>query len=326
MRLRPSTLALCFLALSFGLSGCGFSNGPKNTGGGDTTAPSITTQPANQTVTVGKTATFKVVATGTGLSYQWQKGTTAITGATSASYTTPATKLTDSGSKFSVVVSNSAGNVTSNAATLTVDSAPVAPSITQQPSNQTVTVGQTATFSVKATGTTPLTYQWQKGTTPISGATSATYTTPATTSADNGSQFKVVVSNSVGKVTSNTATLTVNTPPPPPPGTTDVLTYHNDIARTGQNLTETALTTSTVNSSKFGKIGFYSTDGLVDAEPLIASQVAVPGNGTHDLLIVASEHGTVYAFDANSGATIWKKSTLLSGETTSDDRGCGQVS
>ena len=326
MRLRPSTLALCFLALSFGLSGCGFSNGPKNTGGGDTTAPSITTQPANQTVTVGKTATFKVVATGTGLSYQWQKGTTAVTGATSASYTTPATKLTDSGSKFSVVVGNSAGNVTSNAATLTVDSAPVAPSITQQPSNQTVTVGQTATFSVKATGTTPLTYQWQKGTTPISGATSATYTTPATTSADNGSQFKVVVSNSVGKVTSNAATLTVNTPPPPPPGTTDVLTYHNDIARTGQNLTETTLTTSTVNSSKFGKIGFYSTDGLVDAEPLIASQVAVPGNGTHDLLIVASEHGTVYAFDANSGATIWKKSTLLSGETTSDDRGCGQVS
>ena len=73
------------------------------------------------------------------------------------------------------------------------------PAITTQPSNQTVTVGQTATFSVVATGTVPLTYQWQNGATAISGATSANYTTPATTSADNGSQFSVVVSNSAGK-------------------------------------------------------------------------------------------------------------------------------
>ena len=73
-----------------------------------------------------------------------------------------------------------------------------APSITTQPSNQTVTVGSAATFSVVASGTAPLTYQWQKGTTPITGATSASYTTAATTSSDNGSQFEVVVSNSAG--------------------------------------------------------------------------------------------------------------------------------
>ena len=108
--------------------------------------------------------------------------------------------------------------------------------------------------------------------------------------------------------------------------TTDVLTYHNDIARTGQNLTETILTTSNVTSAKFGKLGFYSVDGLVDAEPLYASNVAVPSNGTHNLLIVPTEHGSVYAFDADSGTNIWKISTLKSGETTSDDRGCGQVS
>jgi len=198
-----------------------------------------------------------------------------------------------------------------------------APSITTQPSSQSVVVGQTATFSVAATGTTPLSYQWQKGTTPITGATSATYTTPATISADDGTQFQVVVSNSVGSATSKAATLKVNAAGG---ASTDVLTYHNDIARTGQNLNETILTTSNVTSAKFGKLGFYSVDGLVDAQPLYASNVAVPGNGTHNLLIAATEHGSVYAFDADSGTTIWSTSMLKAGETTSDPRGCSQVS
>jgi hypothetical protein len=286
-------------------------------------APSITQQPSNQTVTAGQTATFSVTAAGTTpLAYQWQQGTTAISGATSASYTTPATTTSNNGAQFSVVVSNSAGKITSNAATLTVNAAPVAPSITQQPSNQTVTAGQTATFSVTAAGTTPLTYQWQQGTNAISGATSASYTTPATTTSNNGAQFSVVVSNSQGKATSNAATLTVNAAPP---ATTDVLTYHNDVARTGQNLTETTLTTSNVTSAKFGKLGFYSVDGLVDAEPLYASSVPVPSKGTHNLLIVPTENDSVYAFDADSGSTIWQITTLKSGETASDNRGCGQV-
>jgi hypothetical protein len=104
-----------------------------------------------------------------------------------------------------------------------------------------------------------------------------------------------------------------------------VLTYHNDNARTGQNLNETILNTNNVNSSRFGKLGFYSVDGLVDAQPLYASNVAVPGNGTHNLLIVATEHDSVYAFDADSGTTIWQTSMLKPGETTSDDRGCNQI-
>src|SRR5207244_984097 len=91
--------------------------------------------------------------------------------------------------------------------------APSAPSITAQPTAQTVTGGQSATFTVAATGTAPLSYQWNKNGAAISGATSSSYTTPATTSSDNGALFTVVVSNSVGAVTSNAATLTVNTPP-----------------------------------------------------------------------------------------------------------------
>jgi hypothetical protein len=204
--------------------------------------------------------------------------------------------------------------------TTTVNAA--APSITAQPANQTITAGQTATFSLTVAGTTPFTYQWQKGTTPITGATSASYTTAATTTADSGSQFRVVVSNAMGSATSNPATLTVNATAP---ATTDVLTYHNDIARTGQNLTETTLATSNVTSAKFGKLGFYPVDGLVDAEPLYASKVAIPNNGTHNVLIVPTENDSVYAFDADSGATLWQVSVLKSGETASDNRGCGQV-
>ena len=197
-----------------------------------------------------------------------------------------------------------------------------APSITTQPANQTVTAGQTATFSVTVMGTTPFSYQWQNGATAITGATSSSYTTPATTTADSGSQYSVVVSNAIATVTSNAATLTVNAAVA---ATTDVLTYHNDIARTGQNLTESTLTTSNVNSSTFGKLGFYAVDGLVDAEPLYASNLAVPNNGTHNVLIAATEHDSVYAFDADSGASLWQVTMLKTGETTSDDRGCGQV-
>jgi hypothetical protein len=177
-------------------------------------APLITTQPANQTVTVGQTASFSVTATGTApLAYQWFNGGVAIAGATSSTYTTPATVMGDSGSLFTVTVTNAEGTVTSTAATLTVTAAPTAPAITTQPANQTVTTGQSATFNVVGTGTGPLTYQWYKGGTAISGATSSTYTTPATVSGDSGSIFTVIITNPVGSVTSTPATLTVNSTP-----------------------------------------------------------------------------------------------------------------
>src|SRR5256885_380886 len=144
--------------------------------------PSISTQPASQTVSSGQTATFSVTATGTApLAYQWKKNSVAISGAMSSAYTTAATTSSDSGAQFTVVVSNAAGSVTSSAAMLTVNPAAVAPSITMQPASQTVSSGQTATFSVTATGTAPLAYQWKKNSVAISGAMSSAYTTAATT-------------------------------------------------------------------------------------------------------------------------------------------------
>ena len=171
--------------------------------------PTIITHPADQNVIAGQTATFSVVATGTFLSYQWQKNGTNIPGATGVSYTTPPTALSDNGSIFRVIVSNSAGSVTSNPATLTVTSSSTPPGITTQPSSRTVNAGLVATFSVVAAGSAPLTYQWRKNGAAIPGATDSTYTTPATTLADNGANFSVNVSNAFGSVTSNNATLTV---------------------------------------------------------------------------------------------------------------------
>ena len=104
----------------------------------------------------------------------------------------------------------------------------------------------------------------------------------------------------------------------------DVLTYHNNNSRTGLNSAETTLTLTNVNSTSFGKLFTLTVDGLVDAEPLYLSAVPVQG-GTHNVLIVATENDSVYAFDADSGAQLWKISTLKSGEVPSDDRGCSQV-
>jgi hypothetical protein len=110
----------------------------------------------------------------------------------------------------------------------------------------------------------------------------------------------------------------------------DVLTYHYDNQRTGQNLNETALTPANVNFTKFGKLGEFPVDGRVDAQPLYLSQVSIGGQ-KKNVLYVATEHDSVYAFDADSvsGTTstlLWKTTTLGGGESTSDDRGCTQVS
>ena len=104
----------------------------------------------------------------------------------------------------------------------------------------------------------------------------------------------------------------------------DVLTYHNNNARTGVNSAETILTPSNVNVSTFGRLFTIPADGLVDAQPLYISSVKISGV-SHNLLIVATEHGTVYAFDADTAVSLWHVTTLKSGETTSDDRGCSQV-
>src|SRR3984957_75820 len=276
-------------------------------GGGPPRPPQITQQPVSQTVNVGQTATFTVTATGAmPLTFQWQKNSATIAGATSATYTTPAATSADNGSTFSVTVTHSTQSVASSPATLTVNGPP---SITSQPANQSVSVGQTATFSVTATGTAPLSYQWQKNQVNIPGATSSSFTTPATTLADSGTSFQVIVTNPVSSLTSNAATLTVNAASP----TLSVLTQHNDNARTGLNSAETILNTTNVNTGQFGKLFAMPADGQVYAQPLYVPGVTING-GVHNVVIIATENDSVYAYDADSGgAPLWKASMVDAG-------------
>ena len=203
------------------------------------------------------------------------------------------------------------------------------PYITMQPANQTVTAGQTAMFSVVAGGAGPISYQWQKNGSDIAGATSENYTTPATATSDSGEQFRVMVSNAAGSVTSNSATLTVNA------GTAaagvDVVTHHYDNMRTGVNANETTLTTANVNSATFGTKGEFAVDGQIDGQMLFLSQLAIPRQGNKDVLYVATENDSVYAIDAqsisgSSATVLWKASVLGSGESPATNLPCGNIS
>jgi hypothetical protein len=259
-------------------------------------APTITTQPASQTVTAGQTATFTVVAGGTApLSYQWQKNGTNIAGATAATYTTPATATSDSGSTFRVVVNNTTGTVTSAAATLTVTTAAVAPTITTQPTNQTVTAGQTATLTVVAGGTAPLSYQWQKNGVNIAGATGAIYTTPATAASDNGSTFRIMVDNTAGSVTSASATLTVN--PAPVPGiqvSSSTINFGSDVV--GSNSSQALIITNS------GAATLTITQVTETGAAFSVSGFSLPLNvnvGQHTIITVAFQPTAVSAVSGN---------------------------
>jgi outer membrane protein assembly factor BamB len=104
----------------------------------------------------------------------------------------------------------------------------------------------------------------------------------------------------------------------------DVLTYHNDNGRTGQNLNETNLNPSNVNVNTFGKLFVLPADGKVDAQPLYVSNLPMD-TGIHNVVFVATEHDSVYAYDADTGALLWRVTVFKAGETPSDDRACGQV-
>ena len=412
---NAKSLPLCglLIAMSTFLFACGYAGTPPGYHPPPSgNAPTITQQPASVTVTAGQSATFSVVATGTApLTYQWfmnsarrqdtnsntfpiaaatagQTGaqiyvtvTDAAGSATSATVTltvdAAATTADDhaaacqrhrdggtagdifgdgdghratdlsmvhewhgeperiralsrlrrrlpaqSGAQIYVKVTNAAAAPTSNTVTLTVNPpAPTAPAITQQPANATVTAGQPATFTVTATGTAPLTYQWFLNGSAV-GTNSNTYSISQTTLAQTGAQIYVTVTNAVNTATSQTVTLTVNAVQT---STVNVLTYHNDVARTGQNLNESTLTTANVNSANFGLVGNLSVDGGVDAEPLYVSNLSLVG-GVHNVVYVVTENDSVYAFDADTFAQLWHVSVLGANETASDNRGCGQVS
>lgn len=192
-------------------------------------APRIVTQPASISVEAPQAATFTVTGSSSlAWNMQWQVSTDGgssysdsgdlisnrAPGAVTPSHTLNTTQTSDSGKTFRVRIYSAAGSVTSNAATLTVTApVPVGPVITVQPQNVSVAYGQAATFSVAASSTLALSYQWHRGGLDIPGATGASYTTAITVGGDNGAVYSVTVSDANGGVLSASATLTVTSTP-----------------------------------------------------------------------------------------------------------------
>jgi outer membrane protein assembly factor BamB len=225
--------------------------------------------------------------------------------------------------------------------------------LTVTPASASINAGATQSASVTASGTNGFA---GTVTVTISGLPSGVTAAPSSLSLASGiaqnvtftatadaatSSATVTFAGVFGSLSHNTA-LALNimaaAPPPPAPPTpppapsqppassgVDVTTYHYNNARDGLNPSETILTLDNVNASSFGKVGFYYTDGKVDGQPLYLSQVTING-AAHNVLYVVTEHASVYAFDADTGTTLWQKSTLGTNETPSDDRSCLQIS
>jgi len=273
------------------------------TGTGTPVPVQITTQPASQTINLGQTATLTVTATGTApLTYQWYQGLSGVTtnpvnGATSSSFTTPALATTTS---YWVRVTNGAGSQDSNTATITVIP-PSAPQITTQPLSQTINGGQRATLTVVASGTLPLSYQWFQGqsgdtTNPISGATSASFTTPALQVATS---YWVRVSNSAGSKDSNTATITVLITLPP---TCSNLAFGP--GATGLQVTFTATcATTTVGTS----INWGDDSGLtMGTTAAVSTKHTYAAVGTYSVTLTATNAS------GQTGAPAFAQVTLVS--------------
>lgn len=241
--------------------------------------PAITAPPQSQTNVAGTTANFSVTAIGTGpLTYQWQFNGGNMAGATTTSVTLNNVQSTNAGS-YAVVVTNAAGSVTSALATLTVW---VPPGITAQPQNRTNVLATTATFSVAASGTTPLSYQWQFNGANIASAANPLLTLTNIQVSDAGG-YSVVVTNVAGAITSSVASLTVLVPP--------------TITAQPQNSTNAIGTTTIFSGNASGTTPLsyqwqFNGASLPDATamPLMLSNVQ-PGNAGNYSVIVTNIAG-----------------------------------
>jgi trimeric autotransporter adhesin len=238
-------------------------------------ATNISTQPSSQTTCAGMNASFTVAANGTNLSYQWRKAGVNITGATSATFTITGTTSTDAG-LYDVVVTGSCGTVTSSAAALSVNALTV---IATQPVSQAVCNGTAASFSVTATGSGTLNYQWRKAGVNITGATSSSLNFAAVSATDAAS-YDVVVTGNCGSVTSSPVSLTVNSAP--------AITTQpaNQSACTGSTANFTVVATGSNLTYQWRKAG-VNISGATNATFTI-NAVAATDTANYDVIISGS--------------------------------------
>ena len=277
----------------------------------------ITGQPKDLTVTEEASAAFQVSATGTNLTYQWQKNNggswSDVADATGASYTIQSAALDLNGAQYRCVVTGLGGTVESEPATLTVHEKT---RITLQPGDLTVMEGQSAAFQVSATGT-QLTYQWQQSTdgqswSDVEGATTDSYTIPATTPEMNGTQYRCVVTGLGGKAESKPVTLTVNRK--------TVITGHpKDLAVTEEE--PAAFQVSATGTNLTYQWQQNNGENWTDVADATADSYTIPAttpemNGTRYRCVVTGLGGTVESEPAT--LTVYEKTriTLQPGDLT----------
>jgi alpha-tubulin suppressor-like RCC1 family protein len=292
-------------------------------------APSVVTPPSAVQVNSGNTVTFAVGAAGTGpINYQWLKNGQPVSGATAAFHSFTAS-VGDNGSSFSVVVSNSAGSVTSASAQLTVlaSAAPTAVSISTHPSAQVQLPGGSATFAVAASGTGPLSYQWLKDGTAIAGATQPVLLLSGVTSNDMAS-YSVTVSNTLGSLDSTAASLTVVGAPaigtqPASVSVVEGATTTFTVAASGQSLryqwllnglpigaaTASSYTTPALSLSDSGgvySVLVYNGAGLMFSQSAVLTVTTAPVAATPLVATaVAAGFGSSYAVDTLGDVWAW---------------------
>lgn len=262
------------------------------------TAPLITVQPADVVdLTVGDTLALYVTATGPGLSYQWVKDSANITGETTATLEITNAQESDSGTYY-VVVSNSEGSVNSEESLVTILAAPVAPTITVQPSaSESLEVGDTLTLTVTATGDSPLSYQWRVGGVNIPGETSPTLQIVNVQESDAGT-YSVVVTNPAGSATSNNSVVSVSVPTPVAP-TITVQPQASVSLTVGDTLNLSVTATGTAPLSYQWKVGGVDITGET------ASSLEIPN-------VQEADAGTYTVAVTNSAGTATSNNSVVS--------------
>ena len=310
------------------------------------TSVSLTPGAAGQAVSItatasnGFTSTVAVAITGLPTGVTAQPTTLSLMPGAAQSITLTAAANTAAASNVTVTFTGTSGTLTHTATVAVTVLAPTPPadfSLALSPTSLTLTAGAAGSpVSVTATAANGFTGMVAVA---LSGLPAGVTASPATLTLSPGAAQSTTLtadaSASTGTATvtftgtsgslTHTTTLALTVQAAPPPAVPDVTTFHYDNARDGLNSQETVLTPANVNSSSFGRIGYDTVDGKVDAQPLYLANITVGGQ-SRNVLYIATEHDSVYAFDADSNdKQLWQVSVLGNNETTSDNHGCGQI-
>jgi hypothetical protein len=287
-------------------------------GGGSSTSQGITisVMPNAATVQVAGTQTFTAtVANVSNTAVTWQvngvAGGNATYGTINATGTYTAPAAAPSPATVTVTAASAADATKSASATVTITTASTgSAAVVISPTRAALTTGQSQTFTATVTGNAVTTVTWEVDSIPGGNSSVGTVSATGVYSPPSSAGTHTVAARSVAD-TSVTASASVYIT-----DLTGVFTYHNDLSRDGVNSHEYALNTSSVKAATFGKRFTCAIDAAAYAQPLWVANVTI-GGGTHNVLVAATEHDTVYAFDADASPcqTYWSKSLLASGET-----------